>query len=140
MAIATDPIAANAVALTAYLRDHDPSALRSDAVFVDVTSGLRWEGREAIAGMLDFFYRVAFEAHVEDVRLIVGVDGAAFEGTFVGRHLAEFAGVPGTGVDVRVPMAILYDLVEGQITGARIHFSVASFLAQVSASRSGRPA
>jgi hypothetical protein len=140
MAIATDPTAANAAALTAYLRDHDPSALRADAIFVDVTSGLRWEGREAIAGMLDFFYRIAFEAHVEEERLIVGVDGAAFEGTFVGRHRAEFAGVPPTGLDVRVPMAVLYDLVDGQIAGARIHFSVASFIAQVAAAGSGRPA
>ena len=131
---ASDPIARNGAAISAYLLEHDASFLRPDATFLDVTSGLRWEGREAIEGMLEFFYRVAFDAHVEDVRMIVGVDGAAVEATFVGRHLAEFAGVPATGADVRVPMAVLYDLAEGEIVGARIHFSVASFLAQVAAS------
>jgi predicted ester cyclase len=131
---AADPIARNAAAISAYVLEHDASFLRPDATFVDVTSGLRWEGREAIAGMLEFFYRVAFDAHIEDARVIVGLDGAVVEATFVGRHLAEFAGVPATGKDVRVPLAVIYDLVDGEIAGARIHFSVASFLAQAAAS------
>jgi predicted ester cyclase len=130
MTIAIDPISRNTLALAAYLDTHDVSALRPDAVFVDVTSGLRWEGREAISRMVETLYRVAFDAHVEDARLIVGLDGAVLEATFVGRHIAEFAGLPPTGREVRVPMAVVYDLVDGEIAGARVHFSVASFLAQ----------
>jgi predicted ester cyclase len=130
MTIAIDPIARNADAIGAYLERHDASKLREDAVFVDVTSGLRWEGREAIAGMLELMYRVAFDARMEEPRLIVGLDGAVLEATFVGRHLGEFAGVPATGREVRVPMVVLYDLADGEICGARVHFGVASFLAQ----------
>lgn len=140
MITATDPIAANATSIAAYLELHDASRLRADATFVDATSGLRWEGREAIAGMLDFFYRVAFDARIEAPRLMVGRDGAALEATFVGRHIGEFAGVPPTGIDVRVPMVVLYDLADGEITGARVHFSVAAFLAQVAAAGNGQPA
>ena len=140
MTLATDPIACNAAAVAAYHESHDPSCLRQDVVFVDMASGLRWEGREAVAGMLAWLYHVAFEARVEDARLTVGLDGVALEATFTGRHLAEFAGVPGTGRDVRVPLAIFYDLAEGQISGARIHFGVATFLAQVGGGGSSQPA
>ena len=126
--------AAGAV-LHGYLVDHDASHLADDATFTDVTSGMHWTGREAIGAMLDWLYRGVFDARVEDMRLIVGADGAgaAAEMTFVGRHIGEFAGVPGTGRDVRVPMVVVYDLAGGRITAARVHFSVASFLAQVAA-------
>lgn len=140
MAIALDPIARNTAAVTAYVDSHDPAHLREDATFVDVASGLRWEGRGAVSGMLGWLYRVAFDAHVEDRRFVVGLDGAALEATFVGRHLAEFAGVPGTGREVRVPLVVIYDLLDGQIAGARVHFGVASFLAQVAGDGSGSPA
>src|SRR5688500_480011 len=80
--IATDLVARNAAAVRAYAEAHDTSFLRPDATFVDVTSGLRWQGHEAIAGMLDYFYRIAFDAHVEDTRMIVGLDGAVLEATF----------------------------------------------------------
>lgn len=121
-------------ALHGYLVEHDASYLAEDATFSDVTSGMQWTGREAIGAMLQWMYRGVFEARAEDLRLIVDADGtaAAAELTFVGRHIGEFAGVPGTGRDVRVPMVVIYELAGGQITGARVHFSVASFLAQVS--------
>jgi predicted ester cyclase len=133
MTVATDPIVRNATALAAYLDCHDPSALSPDATFVDAASGLRWEGEAAIAGMLHWFYRVAFDAHLEDTRLIVGLDGAVLEAMFVGRHQAEFAGVAATGAEVRVPLVVVYDLSDGAIASARIHFDVASFAAQAAA-------
>lgn len=130
MTVALDPIASNALTIANYLENHDVSALHPEAVFVDVTSGLRWQGRDAIAGMLAYLYEVAFDAHIEEPRLIVGLDAAVVEATFVGRHKAEFAGVPGSGVVVRVPLVVIYDVSDAQITGARIHFSVASLIAQ----------
>ena len=122
-------------ALQGYLVDHDASYLTEDATFTDVTSGMQWTGREAIAAMLDWLYRGVFDARVEDLRLIVGMDGsaAAAELVFAGRHQGEFAGVPATGRDVRVPMVVIYDVAGGQITAARVHFNVASFMAQVTA-------
>lgn len=130
MSIAMDPGAVNGEAVAAYVRSHDASLLEDDAVVVDVTSGLRWEGRAAIADMLDYLYRVAFDAHLEDVRLVVGREAVVVEATFVGRHLAEFAGIQPSGAMVRVPLVALYDVRDGRISAARIHFSVASFMAQ----------
>ena len=134
MATATDEVQRNSEALRAYLEEHDTSYLADDATFTDVTSGQSWTGREAIGGMLDWMYHSVFNAAVEDPRLIFGADGraAAVEMTFAGRHTGEFAGLPPTGRDVRVPLIVIYDLADGRITGARVHFNVASFMAQVS--------
>jgi steroid delta-isomerase-like uncharacterized protein len=128
-----DQVERNRQVIDGYLRGHDSSHVAPDATFVDTTSGMQWTGHEAIAGMLAWFYEVAFDAQLEDERLVVGESGAVLEATFVGRHQAEFAGVPATGRVVRVPLVVIYDLADGQITGARVHFSVASFLAQASA-------
>lgn len=116
----------------AYLREHDASLLAPDAVFTDVTTGMTWSGRQAIDGMLAWMYHDVFDAHVEDARVLVSDDGneAVFEGTFVGVHQGEFAGVPATGRTVRVPLVVLYGLADGQIIRGRVHFSVASFRAQ----------
>lgn len=125
----------NAEALRRYLVEHDASYLADDATFVDATTGLSWTGREAVEGMLAWFYHGVFEAHVEDVRLIVAGDEtvAAAEMTFVGVHQGEFAGIPATGREVRVPLVVIYDLADGRITGARFHFGVAAFMAQATA-------
>jgi steroid delta-isomerase-like uncharacterized protein len=125
----------NQAALHGYLIDHDASFLADDATFTDVTSGMQWTGREAIAAMLEWLYSGVFEAHVEDVRVIADADAsaAAAELLFVGRHIGEFAGVPATGRDVRVPMVVIYELSGGRITAARVHFNVAAFQAQVQA-------
>ena len=137
MTAAVAQISPNQAALQGYLVDHDPSFLADDATFTDVTSGMQWTGREAIAAMLDWLYSRVFDAHVEDVRLIADVDAetglAAAELAFVGRHIGEFAGIPATNRDVRVPMVVVYELAGGRITAARVHFNVASFQAQVTA-------
>ena len=125
----------NGAAVRAYLDEHEAAYLSEDATFTDVTSGMTWTGPEAISGMLGWMYHGVFEAHVEDARVIVGSDGkaAVAEMTFVGSHTGEFAGIPATGRDVRVPLVVLYDVADGRITGARVHFNVAAFQAQASA-------
>lgn len=130
-----DRAEANLAALDAYLSGHDTSVLADDAVFTDTTTGMIWTGPDAIAGMLDWFYHGVFEAQVEDAKLIAGADGksAVLDGTFVGVHKGEFAGVPATGRTVRIPLVVIYDLSDGKVTGGRVHFDVASFLAQANA-------
>lgn len=133
MAVAVDAIAQNVETLTAYLEHHDGSRLHPEAVFVDQTSGAQWIGPEAIAGMLEWFYSVAFEADLEDRNVIIGANGGVLEATFVGIHRAEFAGVAATGREMRIPLVVIYDLADGLVTGGRIYFSVASFMAQATA-------
>jgi predicted ester cyclase len=76
---------------------------------------------------------VPFDAHPELKGMVVGVDGAAVEVEFVGRHIAEFAGVPASGRSVRVPYAVFYDVAGGRITGLRIHMPMDTLIGQVRA-------
>ena len=59
-------------------------------------------------------------------------DGHAFtEGFLVGKHIGEFAGIPATGKDVKVPMCVSYDVSAGQIQRARVYFLMASLMHQL---------
>jgi steroid delta-isomerase-like uncharacterized protein len=122
---------ANRATLAAYAKDHDPSYLAPDAVYTDMATGQEFRGREAVGAMLHWFYHVAFEAHAETVNMVVDGDRGALEGVVIGRHIGEFAGVPGTGQDVRIPISVFYEFRDGQIVTGRFYLSVPVFLSQV---------
>jgi predicted ester cyclase len=42
----------------------------------------------------------------------------------VGKHIGEFAGIPATGKDFRVPLCVVYDLDNDLIKRARIYFEL----------------
>lgn len=114
--------------------DHDTSCLSDEAVFKIMATGQEHRGRAAVDAMFQYFYGGgAFEARAEQRTRIVSDDQAAIEADLVGRHVGEFAGVPATGKDVRVPLAVHYDLRDGEIVEGRVYFEVPAFLAQVGA-------
>lgn len=117
--------------LDAYLRGHDTSALAPNAVFTLMGSGQRYEGHEAIEGLLEYFYHTAFDADFESTRLLVTEDGAALEGHLVGIHTGEFMGIAATGKQVRVPMCIVYAVGMAGIESAHIYFEQESLQAQL---------
>ena len=91
--------------------------------------------------MLDHFYHGAFDARVETKNVIVGEGIAVLEADFVGRHIGEFAGVSPTGKDVRVPLAVIYELRDGRIVEGRIYFETpASWPRSALSARSRRSA
>jgi steroid delta-isomerase-like uncharacterized protein len=108
----------------AYARSHDTSFVAEDAVFIDMATGGETSGRAAITQMLDYFYHQAFDARAELTNLIAADGQATIEGYVVGKHIGEFAGVPPTGKDIRVPLAIVYDLEDDQIKRARIYLLI----------------
>jgi steroid delta-isomerase-like uncharacterized protein len=120
--------------VTAYLQNHgDPSFVAEDAVFTDMGTGQEYRGREAIAQSLEYIYHQAFEARPE-VHSTVIVDGhAVAEGEFVGRHIGEFAGIPATGREVRVPICVAYDVEGDKITRARIYLLANVLMRQLGA-------
>jgi predicted ester cyclase len=65
--------------------------------------------------MLDYMYRRAFQARAEFRSRIIADDQAVVEGEFIGTHIGEFAGIPATGRQVRVPPCVVYDLEAGLI-------------------------
>ena len=107
--------------MEAYFKTHDVSYVAEDAVFVNLGTGERTEGRIAIGEMLHYIYHVAFDAKAEVTHSIITEDKAVLEGFFVGKHINDFAGLPATQKNVRVPLCVSYDLENSMIKEARIY-------------------
>jgi steroid delta-isomerase-like uncharacterized protein len=107
--------------------------LADDVAFTVMATGQEFQGPDAVAGMLTYFYHGVFEAVAELTNLVTGEGRAIGEWDFVGTHVGEFAGVQATGRQVRVPLAVAYDLEGGRITRGRVYFEIPAFLAQVTA-------
>jgi predicted ester cyclase len=81
--------------------------------------------------MLHWFYHGAFDARAEKSNEIIANGQAIGEGYVVGKHIGEFAGIPATGKEFRVPLCVVYDVEDDQIKRARIYFKMPALLAQL---------
>lgn len=109
-------------AIEKYFETHDPKYLVEDTVFINMNSSELTIGREAVGKMLHFIYHVAFDAHAEITNTIISGKKAVLEANFIGKHIGEFAGIPATGKNVKVPLCVTYDLEEnGLIKVARVY-------------------
>ena len=115
-----------------YARNHESRYLAPDATFTIMTTGDRWEGRQAIENALTWLYHQAFEAHADVTDLVVEGDKAAVELVFRGRHTGEFFGIDPTGREVNVPFCIVYHLSGDQITAAHIYLEMSTLVHQIS--------
>ena len=109
----------------------DVSMMANDVVFTSMATGQEYHGPEGILQMLNYFYRIAFDATAELKNLVVGDQKAIAEWDFIGRHTGEFAGIPATGKDVRVPLCVAYDLENDQIKRGRFYFEMPALLQQL---------
>ena len=109
----------------------DVSMMADDVDFTIMATGDKYSGPKEVLEMLDYFYRIAFEADAESRNEIIGEGIAVFEGDFVGRHIGEFAGISATNKSVRVPLCIIYELEENKIKHARVYFEIPALLEQL---------
>ncbi len=115
-----------------YLKDHVVGAVLADDVeFTILGTGAVHKGPEAVEGMLHYFYSVAFDARAELKEIIYGETSASAEFDLVGEHVGEFAGIPATGTDLRVPLCVNYDLEGGKIKWARVFMEMPVLLQQL---------
>ena len=112
----------------------DVSMLAEDVIFTTMADGKETRGREAVLGMMNYLYHIAFDASAIGRVMLFGESNAMLEGNFVGKHIGEFNGIPATGKEVNVPMCIVYDLVNDQIKSARIYFEIPALLQQLGVS------
>ena len=112
----------------------DVSMMADDVVFTIMATGEEHKGPDGVLRMLDYFYRTAFDAHVEPRNAVFADGQAVFEGDFVGRHIGEFSGIPATNKTVRVPMCIVYDLENNEIKCGRVYFEMPVLFAQLGVS------
>jgi len=109
----------------------DVSMLAEDVTFTIMGTGQENLGPNAVLGMLNYLYHIAFNASFTPSTTLFGENNAMVEGDFVGKHIGEFSGIPATGKDVRVPMCIVYDLANNQIKCARVYFETPVLLQQL---------
>ena len=102
-----------------------------DIVLTTMEDGARVTGREAARDFIVAFHTRMFDAHPELVHLAVGDGVAAAELVFAGTHTGEFAGLQPTGLAVRLPYSVFYDVTEDGITGLRLYLSVRALVEQI---------
>ncbi len=115
-----------------YLANHDPKFMASDATFRDFSQPEPVVGPEAIGGMLDFLYNVAFPGAEAEPRNVVADDkSVTLEFTFRGVHQGELMGIPPTGKSVEIAMCAVYDVEGSIIRNARLYYDSATMAKQL---------
>lgn len=116
-----------------YVDSHhsDVSMMADDVVFTIMATGQEHHGPDGVLQMLNYFYRLAFDATAETTNLLFADGQAVAEADFVGKHIGEFAGIPATGKEVRVPLCVVYDLEDDLIKRARVYFEMPALMQQL---------
>ena len=109
-----------------------PAYFTDDAVATFVGTEQRASGRDAAGQLIRYVHQEAFDARPELKNLLTDDGKAAIEADFVGTHTGEFAGIPATGRDVRVPYSVVYDLRGDKISALRIYFPMSLLIEQIS--------
>jgi predicted ester cyclase len=131
-------IEATRTTMTSYLETLIAQGNFGQYLTSDVSLQLMWSdqeahGRDAVEGMIHYLHDQAFDAQPELKCLLVDGERAVVEVDFVARHIAEFAGRPATGKDVRVPYTVMYDVESDRIKALRMYFSLDELLRQIDA-------
>jgi predicted ester cyclase len=111
-----------------------------DVVWTFMEDGGQVHGREAVRDLVVGMHTQAFTAHPELRGLLVGDGTAVLEAVFAGAHTGEFMGIPPTGLEVRKPYCVGYDVAEGSITALRAYFPTASLVAALTEARAAASA
>jgi len=109
----------------------DTSMMADDVTFTIMDTGEEHRGPEGVLRMLEGFYHGSFEATAEITNSIIGDGHAMVEGYVVGKHTGEFAGIPATGKDVRVPICVTYDVEDDKVKRGRVYFAMGALLQQL---------
>ena len=107
------------------------SFFADDVRWTTMETGDVISGRDAVRDFIMAFHTQLFDASPELGLLICGDGSAALEATFVGKHIAEFAGVEATGAEVRLPYSVFYELEAGRITALRAYLPITSLIEQL---------
>lgn len=102
-----------------------------DVVWTTMETGEEIRGRGAVRDFIVALHTQWFRAEPElkDITVADGLVG--LEALFVGTHAAEFAGIAPTGLEVRLPYSVFYDVADGEITALRAYFPIGTLVARL---------
>jgi predicted ester cyclase len=102
-----------------------------DVVWTTMETGEEVRGREAVRDLILALHTQAFHARPEVVSLLTGDSTAMLEAVFIGTHSGDFAGLSATGMQVRLPYSMAYDVAGGSITALRAYFPMTALRSQL---------
>jgi predicted ester cyclase len=102
-----------------------------DVVWTTMETGEEVRGREAVRDYIVAMHTQIFHASPELRSLTVGDGIAALEAVFIGTHAGDFAGIPPTGAEVRLPYVVVYDVEDDRITALRAYLGIAALIERV---------
>jgi hypothetical protein len=115
-----------------YLGQHGSEWLAEAVEFFEPAASEPHRGRSDVAQWLAGFYGGAFdEATAEPVALVVDDERAGYEFVFSGVHRGSLFGETPTGRVLRVPMAVFYQVKDGEIVAGRLYYDTASMRTQL---------
>ena len=118
--------------LDALLTGGDFAAFFDDEiVWTTMETGDEIRGREAVRDFIIALHTQWFAASPEVKSVTVANGLAGLEAVFAVTHTGEFAGIPPTGAQVRLPYACVYDLPDGKITALRAYFPIVALIQQL---------
>ena len=122
--------------VTKYLnsKHSDVSMMADDVVFSNMATGQEHHGPESVLELLNYFYHIAFDADAVTKNTIFADGKAVLEADFVGKHIGEFAGIPATNKQVRVPLCVVYEIENDKIKRGRVYFEMPILLQQLGVS------
>ena len=94
-------------------------------------TGEEIRGRGPVRDFIVALHTQWFHAKPELKSLAVADGLVGLEALFVGTHAAEFAGIAPTGLEVRLPYSVFYDVDDGQITALRAYFPIGTLVARL---------
>ncbi len=101
------------------------SYFSEDVLWTTMDTGEEVRGRDNVRDLIMSLHVQKFQASPELRSMVCGDGTAALEAVFAARHIDEFAGIPATGADVRLPYTMFYELDGGRITALRAYISMA---------------
>jgi steroid delta-isomerase-like uncharacterized protein len=118
--------------LDALLGGGDFASFFADEVsWTTMETGEQVNGREAVRDFIIALHSQFFEASPELGTVITGDGVAGLEAVFVGTHIAEFAGIPATGVSIRLHYSVFYEISAGKIDSLRAYFPILALVQQL---------
>ncbi|MCI0394871.1 MAG: ester cyclase [Chloroflexi bacterium] len=101
-------------------------------VLLEQGQGRTFTGRLAVQKLLQAFLADGFAtAQVELHTSARDEQAAVWEFTFTGRHSGRFMGLPPTGRNVCLPMAVVCQIREGQVTRMALYYDAGTLLRQL---------
>lgn len=107
------------------------TGLAAGAELTIVETGEVTRGRAAVAALLAYLHRTAFDSPPAVATVVAGTDRVMIEAEFTGQHTGEFAGIPPTGRRVALHYAVAYDVAAGTIRAVRFYFPMDALVRQL---------